>query len=44
MSEDLFCDSCWEPVDEVDLWDVDADTNSNGYIVCSKCEDGNEKS
>ena len=42
MPEDLLCDSCWEPLDEMDLWDVDS--NSDRDIICSKCEDDNEKS
>jgi len=34
---EMICDSCWEPLDDLDLWEMD--DVQEGYIVCSKCEE-----
>ncbi|MFI5407305.1 MAG: hypothetical protein ACHQ1D_12445 [Nitrososphaerales archaeon] len=34
--DSVICDSCWESLDEMDLFDVD-ENESTGYVICSDC-------
>ena len=39
MSTDpAMCDSCWWPLDEMDLFEMD-EAESAGYVICSDCMD-----
>jgi hypothetical protein len=32
----VICDSCWESLDDADLFDMD-ENESTDYVVCSDC-------